>query len=113
MAGLQSQVSSAQDVLLSDAVSRRRFGFSEYNSDTYAPIAFNPLVTVAGIARDEDIRTLAAIVTILQLMDWTLAAHRGVIGSPRGHESFKRRFSKFHNHREGPYLCLLLVESAC
>ena len=28
---------------------RGRFGFSEYNSDTYAPIAFNPLVTVAGI----------------------------------------------------------------
>ena len=54
MAGLQSQVSSSQEVLLSDAVSRRRFGFSEYNSDTYAPIAFNPLVTVAGIAPDED-----------------------------------------------------------
>ena len=104
MAGLQSQVSGAQDVLLSDAVSRRRFGFSEYNSDTYAPIAFNPLVTVAGIARDEDIRTLAAIVTILQLMDWTLAAHRGVIGSPRGRESFKRRFAKISQSRRRPLL---------
>ena len=47
--------SPAQEIfLLTDAVLRRRFGFSEYNSDTYAPIAFNPLVTVAGIAPDED-----------------------------------------------------------
>ena len=35
---------------------RPRFGFSEYNSDTYAPIAFDALVTVAGIGLDDDIR---------------------------------------------------------
>merc|ERR1719500_1906367 len=63
---------------------RGRFGFSEYNSDTYAPIAFDALVTVAGIAPDDDIRTLASIISFLQLYDWTLASHQGVIGSPRG-----------------------------
>ena len=55
---------------------RGRLGFSEYNSDTYAPIAFNPVVTVAGIGPDDDIRTLATIVTYLQLFDWILASHR-------------------------------------
>ena len=63
---------------------RGRFGFSEYNSDTYAPIAFNPLVTVAGIGADADIRTLATITLYLQLFDWILASHKSVIGSPRG-----------------------------
>ena len=29
------------------------------------------------------IRTLASIISYLQLYDWTLASHRGVIGSPR------------------------------
>ena len=56
---------------------RGRFGFSEYNSDTYAPIAFNALVTVAGSAPDEDIRTLATIITYLQLFDWVIGAHKG------------------------------------
>ena len=63
---------------------RGRFGFSEYNSDTYAPIAFNALVTVAGSAPDEDIRTLATIITYLQLFDWIIGAHKGDIGTPRG-----------------------------
>ena len=63
---------------------RGRFGFSEYNSDTYAPIAFDALVTVAGSAPDEDIRTLATIITYLQLFDWILGAHKGTEWSTRG-----------------------------
>ena len=31
---------------------------------------------------------------------------------PPGHKSFKQTFAKFYNHGEGPYLGLLLVESA-
>ena len=58
---------------------RGRFGFSEYNSDTYAPIAFNPVVTVAGIAPDNDIKSLATIITYLQLFDWIIGSHKGII----------------------------------
>ena len=63
---------------------RGRFGFSEYNADTYGPIGFCPLVTVAALAPDDEIKTMAEIVSFLQLYDWILSAHRGVIGSPRG-----------------------------
>ena len=34
---------------------RGRFGFSEYNADTYGPIAFAPLVTVAALAPDPEV----------------------------------------------------------
>ena len=60
---------------------RGRFGFSEYNSDTYAPIAFNPLVTVAGIGPDDDIRDLATIIVYLQLFDWVLGSHQGDVST--------------------------------
>ena len=63
---------------------RGRFGFAEYNSDTYSPIAFNPLVTVAGIAADNDIKTMATIIVYLQMFDWIFASHKGVISTPRG-----------------------------
>ena len=60
---------------------RGRFGFSEYNSDTYAPIAFNLLVTVAGIGPDNDIRDLATIIVYLQLFDWVLGSHQGDVST--------------------------------
>ena len=56
---------------------RGRFGFSEYNADTYAPIAYNPLVTVAALAPDKEVKTLAEMITFLQLFDWILSAHKG------------------------------------
>ena len=34
---------------------RGRFGFSEYNADTYGPISFAPLVTVAALAPDPEV----------------------------------------------------------
>ena len=36
---------------------RGRFGFSEYNADTYGPISFAPLVTVAALAPDPEVPT--------------------------------------------------------
>jgi hypothetical protein len=63
---------------------RGRFGFSEYNADTYGPIAYAPLITVAALAPDPEVATLARMVATLQLFDWALASHRGVLGSPRG-----------------------------
>ena len=56
---------------------RGRFGFSEYNSDTYAPIAYVPLVTVAALAPDQEVKTLAEMISFLQLFDWILASHKG------------------------------------
>ena len=44
---------------------------------TYAPIAYNPLVTVAALAPDQEVKTLAEMITFLQLFDWILAAHKG------------------------------------
>ena len=34
---------------------RGRFGFSEYNADTYGPISLAPLVTVAALAPDPEV----------------------------------------------------------
>ena len=66
----------------------------------YGPIAYYALVTAAALAPDPDTRQvhrtamcivvylvtrqLATIATYLQLYDWLLAAHKGVISSPRG-----------------------------
>ena len=36
---------------------RGRFGFSEFNADTYGPISFAPLVTVAALAPDPEVPT--------------------------------------------------------
>lgn len=48
---------------------RLRFGFSEFNSDTYGPIAYDSLSTLVVLSPDEDIRLLAKTVMILQEFD--------------------------------------------
>lgn len=46
-----------------------RYGFSEFNSDTYGPIAYKALASVAALAPDEDIKTKAQMVMNLQHFD--------------------------------------------
>lgn len=77
---------------------RGRFGFSEYNADTYAPIAYNPLVTVAALAPDKEVKTLAEMITFLQLFDWILSAHKG----EKSGIGFLRKLSGlFHKQAKG------------
>ena len=53
-----------------------RFGFSEFNSDTYAPIAYKAIASVVGLAEDPDIKTLAEIVMNLQMFDHIIGSKR-------------------------------------
>ena len=46
-----------------------RFGFSEFNSDTYGPIAFKAVASLVGLSDDPEIRTMAEIVMNLQMFD--------------------------------------------
>ena len=39
---------------------------------------------MAGSAPDKDIKTLATIITYLQMFDWIIGSHKGIIGTPRG-----------------------------
>ena len=53
-----------------------RFGFSEFNSDTYAPIAFKALVSVVGLSKDPEIKKLAENVMNLQMFDHIIGSKR-------------------------------------
>ena len=52
VAGPERKV-SLRSLLVTDTPAR--FGFSEYNADTYGPIAFTALVTVAALAPDPEV----------------------------------------------------------
>ena len=54
-----------------------RFGFSEFNSDTYAPIAFKGIAPLASLSDDNDIKKLAEMVLTLQLFDFLLSSKGG------------------------------------
>ena len=47
----------------------QRFGFSEFNSDTYAPIAFKGMAALVGLSEDSELKQLAEMVMNLQLFD--------------------------------------------
>ena len=51
---------------------RSRFGFSEFNSDTYAPIAFKAIASIVGLSEDPEVRNLASMVANLQIFDHIL-----------------------------------------
>ena len=46
-----------------------RFGFSEFNSDTYAPIAYKAIAALVGLSENPEIQILAEMVMNLQLFD--------------------------------------------
>ena len=54
---------------------RSRFGFSEFNSDTYGPIAMNPVLALAALSPDLDIRERARMVANLQMIDMVLGSN--------------------------------------
>lgn len=60
-----------------------RYGFSEYNSDTYGPIAYKAVLVLAGLSPDEDIRTRARIVQSLMELDH-------IIGSKEDRYAWKK-----------------------
>ena len=41
---------------------RERFGFSEFNSDTYGPYSYNSLLALVGLAPDVDIQKRARMI---------------------------------------------------
>ena len=46
-----------------------RFGFSEFNSDTYAGITFWAISSIVGLSEDPEIKKLDEMVMNLQLFD--------------------------------------------
>ena len=46
-----------------------RFGFSEFNSDTYAPIAFKGIAAIVGLSDNPELKKIAEMVMNLQLFD--------------------------------------------
>merc|ERR1711976_469825 len=48
---------------------RLKYGFSEYNSDTYGPIAYKALESLVGCTMEDNVHQLATIVMNLQLYD--------------------------------------------
>jgi hypothetical protein len=63
---------------------RWHYGFSEFNSDTYAMVAIQPLIVLANFAPDAHVRTRAAMVMDLMVMDLMQYQHNGHLGGPRG-----------------------------
>ncbi|XP_023329809.1 uncharacterized protein LOC111702375 isoform X2 [Eurytemora carolleeae] len=63
---------------------RLKYGFSEFNSDTYGPIAYKALVSVVACAPDQDVREKASIVMNLQLYDHILGSHGIKLATARG-----------------------------
>ena len=54
-----------------------RFGFSEFNSDTYAPISFKGIAPLASLSDDNEIKKLAEMVLTLQLFDFLHSSKGG------------------------------------
>ena len=52
-----------------DEVFCNRFGFSEFNSDTYAPIAFKGIAAIVGLSDNPELKKIAEMVMNLQLFD--------------------------------------------
>ena len=48
---------------------RLKYGFSEFNSDTYGPIAFKAVVALVGCAQDQEVKDLANVVMNLQVIN--------------------------------------------
>ena len=63
---------------------RLDYGFSEFNSDTYGPIAYKAVVAVAGCAPDAEMRAQARVVMNLQLFDHILGSHGAKLATARG-----------------------------
>lgn len=63
---------------------RSRFGFSEFNSDTYAPIAFKAMVSVAGLSKDPEVKRLAEKVMNLQMFDHIIGSKEQRLATARG-----------------------------
>lgn len=63
---------------------RIRFGFAEFNSDTYGPIAYEALITLPVLAPDEDIRILAKGVQHLLEFDHIIGSLGDRLCSARG-----------------------------
>ena len=53
---------------------RERFGFSEFNSDTYGPIALNSVLALVALSPDEEVRTRARMVATMQMVDMVLGS---------------------------------------
>ena len=63
---------------------RIRFGFSEFNSDTYGPIAYEAVLTLSGLSPDEDVRIMSQGVQMLMEFDHILASRGDRISTARG-----------------------------
>ncbi|TRY69923.1 hypothetical protein TCAL_02356 [Tigriopus californicus] len=89
---------------------RSRFGFSEFNSDTYGPIAYVALLSLSGLAPDEDVRTKAQMIQIIQEFDHILGSRQDSITTGRGRAYTEGKIiQRPYNH-----LCILKgLETVC
>jgi hypothetical protein len=61
-----------------------RFGFSEFNSDTYGPIAYDAVLSLSGLSPDEDVKTRARMVQTLMELDHIMGSIEDRISTARG-----------------------------
>ena len=73
---------------------RIRFGFSEFNSDTYGPIAYEALITLSVLSPDEDIRTAAKGVQTLMEFDHIMASLGDRLCTARGKSLYRGKSGK-------------------
>ena len=63
---------------------RLRFGFSEFNSDTYGPISYDSLSTLVVLSPDEDIRVMSKMVMTLLEFDHVIGSKGDQICTAQG-----------------------------
>ena len=66
---LISSKSGKLHLLSEHSMFRLKYGFSEFNSDTYGPIAFKAVVALVGCAQDQEVKDLANVVMNLQVIN--------------------------------------------
>ena len=80
---------------------RVRFGYSEFNSDTYGPVAYKALLPVSVLAPDEEIRMLAKGVQTLQEFDHIIGSRGTKVATARGRAYSEGMVSDyFYDHIE-------------
>ena len=74
-----------------------RFGFSEFNSDTYAPIAYKAIAALVGLSENPEIQILAEMVMNLQLFDHIIGSKgRRLVVMPNYFSDLEKNIADFY-----------------
>jgi len=90
---------------------RSRIGFSEYCSETYNTFVIAALSAVADLGMDEEMRTRAAMMLDLLLLDLSMNSFRGVVTGYRGRSYEDNKISD-DRQSTSPVLWLLTGEGS-